>query len=149
MESRIPVPTDNIFKFYALFGLFLFVFACGAFLYVHVDANATLMASYPELEALREFEEPARSDLAQIAILEKRIEITKADKVFYIRVLVGVFLIAIFLATYGFVQWHIKIQPMLDETARVQLDIAKLQLEKLRQEVGTSSVKPVTSDPSI
>jgi len=25
MESKIPLPTDNIYKFYALFGLLLFI----------------------------------------------------------------------------------------------------------------------------
>ena len=29
MESKIPLPTDNIYKFYALFGLLLFIFAFG------------------------------------------------------------------------------------------------------------------------
>lgn len=30
MENKIPLPTDNIYKFYALFGLLLLVFTIGA-----------------------------------------------------------------------------------------------------------------------
>lgn len=142
MESRIPVPTDNIFKFYALFGLLLFVFSCGALLYVHATSNATLMAAYPELEALKEFEEPSRSDRVQIALLARKIEVTTLSRQFYLKAIGVMAGLAMLAMLYGFQRWHTQIQPVLDETAKVQLEIAKLQLEKLRRELKSDSEFP-------
>jgi hypothetical protein len=145
MESRIPVPTDNIFKFSALFGLLLFVFACGSLLYMNATSNATIMVSIPELEALKELADPSRSDKAKIAILERKIEITKTDRNFYSIAIGGLLLVAVVAMVYGFQRWHSQIQPVLDETAKVQLEIAKLQLDKLQRELG---INPVSQAPS-
>lgn len=147
MENRIPVPTDNIFKFYALFGLLLFVFACGALLYVNATSNALISDSIPELEALKEFEEPSRSDQAQIAILERKIEITKSNRKFYYNSIGALGALGLLLMTGGFVTWHTKIQPIQDETARVQLEIAKLQLQKLQRELNPTAL-PNSADRS-
>jgi hypothetical protein len=136
MESRIPVPTDNIFKFYALFGLLLLVFSCASVLYVNATSNAAIIDSVPELEALKELAAPSRADEAKIAILERKIEITKKDRDFYTKAIAGLMVVAIIAMGYGFLKWHTEIQPVLDETAKVQLEAAKLQLEKMRRELG-------------
>jgi len=57
MESKIPLPTDNIYKFYALFSLLLLIFSLGAFLYVQQSANEQVIAILPELEVLKEAKE--------------------------------------------------------------------------------------------
>jgi hypothetical protein len=145
MESRIPVPTDNIFKFYALFGLLLFAFSCGSILFVNATSNAAIMASIPELESLRELAELSRSEKAKVAVLERKIEITNANRGFYNKV-IGIFAgLAMIAMAYGFQRWHTRVQPVLDETAKVQLDLAKMQLEKLRRELGVNPETPVPS----
>lgn len=143
MESRIPVPTDNLFKFYALFGLLLFVFACGALIYVNQTTNTLIFESSVELEGLKEQEPPSASVIAKIAALERMMEVGKSNKRFYdnaIGVLAG---IAFWLAVYGFAGWHRKLQPLIDESQRVQLEIAKLQLAKLQLEVDELKGKGV------
>jgi hypothetical protein len=135
MDNRIPVPTDNIYKFYALFGLLLFVFSCGAFLYINRSSNEVVFAAVPELEALRHNASPSTVDSAKIAVLEKRLEINKANKQFYqqaIGVLLGSSILAII---FGFLKWHYAVQPVLDRTAKAQMEIAELQLAKLRREL--------------
>jgi hypothetical protein len=49
------------------------------------------------------------------------------------------FLLAIGLVAtgYGFRKWHNVVQPILDETAKVQLEIAQLELKQLKKAVGT------------
>ena len=133
MESRIPVPTDNIFKLYALFGLLLFIFCCSAVLYVVRSANEVVYASLPELEGLKQIKQPTSVDQARIALLQRKLEITKADKDFFIYALGGIMGVALLLMFFGFRRWHQDVQPIADETAKVQLEIAKLQLERLRQ----------------
>lgn len=147
MENRIPVPTDNIFKFYALFGLLLFVFACGALLYVNTTSNALMFESIPELEALKEFETPSRSDLAQIAVLERKIEITNSNKKFYYNVISVLGGLGFLMAIVGFGVWHTRIQPILDETAAVQLEIAKLHLQRLQKEFEPSPDTQAINSP--
>lgn len=136
MESRIPLPTDNIFKFYALFGLLLFIFSCGSTLYVTRSANEVVFSIAPELEGLKQIEKPTPAEIIRIVVLKKKLEITLSDRKFLtysVGVIAG---ISLLLIIYGFRKWHIGLQPVLDRTAKVQLEIAELQLEKLKREIA-------------
>jgi len=135
MESRIPVPTDNIYKFYALFGLLLFIFCCGALIYVIRSSNEVAYTSLPELEGLKQKERLTPAEEARIVLLQRKLDITTSDKTFF-TISLGLFAgVAIILMIFGFVRWHRQVQPVADETAKTQLEIAKLQLEKLRREL--------------
>jgi len=134
MENNIPVPTDNSFKFYALFGLLLLVFSIGASLYQTEANNAFFVKSYLDLEALKEFEAPSHLEETKIALIQRQIDVRKSDKQF-INCALGIPLLAgICGICYGFIKWHKEVQPMLDEMARVQLDLAKLELKKKKAE---------------
>lgn len=146
MESKIPVPTDNIFKFYALFGLLLFVFAFGSVLFVNRTSNELIYAVVPELEGLKQIAKPTPVDAAKIALLQKKLEINKADKDAEIKLLGGLGGVAFLMMLIGFWNWHSKIQPVIDETAKVQLEIAKLQLEKLRRELAPPAATPPVAE---
>jgi hypothetical protein len=72
----------------------------------------------------------------KLAALTRKMEIANADAKF-LGVACGVLAAASILGmAYGFVKWHKQIQPILDETAKTQLEIAKLQLAKMRAEQG-------------
>ena len=136
MENRIPLPTDNIFKFYALFGLLLFIFSCSSTLYVTRSANDVVFSALPELESLKQIEKPTPAETVRIALLQRKLEITKSDKNFFVNSL-GVFAgVAFLLMVVGFRKWHTGLQPVLDRTAKVQLEIAELQLGKLQRELA-------------
>ncbi|MDD1509563.1 hypothetical protein [Pseudomonas sp. CNPSo 3701] len=143
MESRIPVPTDNLFKFYALFGLLLFVFACGALIYVNQTTNTLMFESVVELERLKEQENPSPSVVAKISALERMMDVGRENKRFYVSSTGFLAGIGFWLAVYGFARWHRKLQPLIDESQRVQLEIAKLQLAKLQLEVDELKGKRV------
>ena len=81
MENKIPVPTDNIFKFYALFGLMLFVFSFGAIIYVNSHTNEVIFTTAPELAALRQIAKRSDVDDLRLALLERKFEIAKGDKI--------------------------------------------------------------------
>ncbi|WP_252274183.1 hypothetical protein [Pseudomonas subflava] len=135
MEGKIPVPTDNIFKFYALFSLLIFVFCWGTLIFVNQSTNRTVFASVIELQELESLQDPSPVDEAKSAILKRQLEIAKADKRFYVALLGALSGLSVLGGFYGFRRWHSELQPLVDETARVQLEIAKLQLAKLRAEV--------------
>jgi len=89
MENNIPVPTDNIFKFYALFGLLLFIFSLGASLYTTSTTNELILGSIPELEGLKQIEKPSRVEEAKIAVIDKKLEVAKSNRKFFSYVLGG------------------------------------------------------------
>jgi len=136
MQNNIPVPTDNIFKFYALFGLLLFVFSCGSFLYVNQATNDALVGGIIELETLKQIEKPSHVESTKIAVLGKKIEITKTNEDFYLKAIGVLAGLAMMAMGYGFFKWHTEVQPVLDNSAKIQFEISKLQLEKLRRELG-------------
>lgn len=69
MENRVPLPADNVYKFYVLCGLFLTIFSIGAIIYVSQSTNGLVFDVVIEYETLKT--DPVRSvvDEAQIALL--------------------------------------------------------------------------------
>ncbi|TWC30198.1 hypothetical protein FBY03_12521 [Pseudomonas sp. SJZ079] len=139
MESKLPVPTDNIFKFYALFSLLLFIFSVGSLLYVQQSINDLVFENLEEVEALRQQEGLTPPQELRKALLERKLEVATSNRGFFnkaLGVLIGLAICGMF---YGFRKWHTDVQPVVDETSRIQLQIAKLQLEKLQADVAKMS----------
>lgn len=129
MESRIPLPTDNIFKFYALFGLLLFIFGFGSALYTNELTNEKIFQTAIELESVNSKIAYTSVDEVRKTALKRKLEIVISDKKFYLYACNGLVAIAVFMMMYGFGKWHKEIQPIQD-------DMIKLQLKKLQLEVG-------------
>lgn len=138
MESKIPLPTDNIYKFYALFALFVFIFSIGAILYINQTHNDRVLLLYPELEALKHSQDLSPRDQTRRDLLQTLFEVQKSDLKFYKSALGLLSGIAFWGMMYGFWCWHRKVQPRIDEANRIQLEISKLQLAKLQAEVTPS-----------
>lgn len=138
MESKIPLPTDNMYKFYALFGLLTFIFSVGALLYSNQSTNEILFRSFIEAEQLKQLEKPSPLDNAKMKVLERKLELAISDKKTIKYSLLVLLCMAIMGIYYGFTKWHSEIQPRQDEMTAVQLETAKLQLQKLRDDVGKS-----------
>ena len=134
MHSKIPIPTDNIYKFYALFGLFLFLFSGYLFIQIHHSFNDIGFSHFVEYEVLKDIKKPTKEQDARKAILERKLEIAIVNKKTFLRA-VGVFMgIAICLMAYGFFRWHKVIQPIQDEIMKKQLEKLELEIEAIRSE---------------
>lgn len=136
MESKIPLPTDNIYKFYALFALLLFIFSVGMMVFNGQSTNRLIFDSVIEKQKLLSEAPESPVSKAKIAVLDRQLEIATSDRDFarwFFAILAGG---AFWLGFYGFKRWHNEIQPRLDETGRIQLEIAKLQLAKLQAEAA-------------
>jgi hypothetical protein len=136
MESRIPLPTDNIYKFYALFGLLLLIFGLSATIYTTKSTNEFMVTAVVDLEELKSIVLPSIRETARRQILQRQIEVAKSDKEFFRWASSGVGGIGLALMIFGFKKWHVEVQPTLDE-------IAQLQLLKLRYEVDQQKPNPV------
>ena len=134
MIDRVPVPTDNLYKFYALFSLATLIFSLWGLLYLQRSTNDLLFDAIPRIEALKS--EPSRSaeQNASLVILQKKYEVAVSDRRVLNGVLYGLFAVSLAVAIYGFSAWHSKIQPQSDAMARIQLELAQLQVEKLKLE---------------
>jgi hypothetical protein len=135
MENRVPLPTDNIFKFYALFGLVLFIFCFSATLYNAKTTNEFMSSAIVELEELKAIAAPSSRDTARREVLLRQVDVAKLDKDFYKWACAAIGAVGTLGMVVGFTKWHREIQPMLDE-------ISQLQLVKLRHEVSQLNAGP-------
>ncbi|WP_052810780.1 hypothetical protein [Variovorax paradoxus] len=138
--DKIPVPTDNIFKFYALFGLLLFVFGVGAIIALQRSTNDYLYRSTIDLETVKAIAQPTPPDVAKRELLGKLIVVAKSDKDFLGHCLSAIAALGFWLGVYGFYKWHKDVQPVQDE-------MLQLQVEKLRREVAALSPVPIPPVP--
>lgn len=130
MESRIPLPTDNIYKFYALFGLVLLVTSIAAFLYVHKTSNELAFEAYIEYAELDTKEHPTPVEKKRKEIIEKRLEIAVKDRDFYNYALSALIGVGLFLVGFGFWKWEKDVQPRQDDLLDLQIEKAKQDLKK-------------------
>ncbi|KQU85365.1 hypothetical protein ASC78_08420 [Variovorax sp. Root318D1] len=135
MESRIPLPTDNIYKFYALFGLLAFMFSIGGIIAVQRSTNDFMYKSLIDLEAVKSVEKPTAADTIKRQLLERLIDVAKSDKDYFNNSLSGLATVGFLLMGFGFFKWHREIQPLQDE-------MLSLQVAKLRREVQATSPSP-------
>lgn len=130
MESKIPIPTDNINKFYALFGLILFITSVLGVALVSSTTNEKIYQLIRDYHAIQtDNAEQVESPLA--GVIEKLIEIQGSNKRFFLNVLHLTIIGSIWLMWHGFRQWRDVIQPKQDE-------LLDLQILKLKQEVKSS-----------
>jgi hypothetical protein len=129
MDSKIPLPTDNVYKFYALFGLVLLVFGLASTLYLTKSTNEFMATAYVDLEDLKSQTVLTPRDAARKRLLERQVEVATKDKELLLSGAAVVAAIGTLAMCLGFARWQFKIQPVQDE-------VAELQLAKLRQEAG-------------
>lgn len=129
MLERIPLPTDNIYKFYALFGLVLFIFSFSSVIYINKSTNELLLEAVIDHKTLDAIEKRTPNQEAIKGALERKVELVASNKKFFHYCISAISALSLYLMYYGFRHWHTKIQPVQDE-------IAELTLKKLRAEVG-------------
>jgi len=134
MLDRVPVPTDNIYKFIALFSLVVLVFSSWQIISVTTASNAIVIKNYPEIVELQSLEVRTLAQEAKLAVLEREKEVVVKDRKLFVNILSWVIAFAFYGIIYGFWVWRREIQPMVDAQNKAQLELLQLQVEKLRLE---------------
>lgn len=134
MLDRVPVPTDNIYKFIGLFSLVTLIFSLWALFTLQTSTNEQVFKYLPEIEALNVLETRTTEQEAHLAVMQRRLEIAKSDKSTLTYVLLGLFAFSLWFAIYGFHAWHQDIQPLADAQNKAQLELLQLQIDKLKLE---------------
>lgn len=141
MQSRVPLPTDNIYKFYAIFGLLLFLACTYAFVNIQQSFNEKAFKRHVELKTLQDIKKPNATQLATKEILEKQAKIDSSDKKFFINSVAFFISAAISLMIFGFYQWHTKIQPLQDEALKRSLDKVEMEIKILRKQLNRNPTR--------
>ena len=135
MRSSVPVPTDNIYKFYSLFGLLIMLSSIFAFVSVYNKYTDRAFDRYVELEVLNSLKQLDPKQIATKAALEKQREIDKDNKKFF-QIILGYFMgISIVLMSIGFYRWHSKIQPRQDQLLDRQISKLDLEIKLLQKQI--------------
>lgn len=128
--SKIPLPTDNIYKFYALFGLLLFISSLAAYLYLHKTTNELIFETAVLVEELETKEKPSAADLKRKEMAEKRVSIAVKDRNSFNTCLAYLAYLASAVTLFGFATWHYKVQPLQDKLLNLQIQKAEEDLKK-------------------
>ena len=131
MDSRIPLPTDNIYKFYALFGFVLLISSMAAFLYLHKTTNELIFEAVIAVEELEAKESPNKVDSKRREMLENRVSVAVKDRDVFNYALEAVFAASLVLMGFGFWEWHFVVQPKQDKLLDLQIQKAEADLKAL------------------
>lgn len=134
MDSKIPLPTDNIYKFYALFGLVLLIASMSAFLYLHKTTNELVFEAAITIEEVTTKDKPTNVDTKRKELMEKRVALAVEDRNFFNQILSGIFGVAFCLIGYGFWCWQMEVQPKQDRLLELQIKKAEQDLKKPTRE---------------
>lgn len=139
MQPRIPLPTDNIYKFYALFGMFLLLVSGTLFFVRHQHNNELAYERYILIETLKKNERRTAEEDIRFFVLQEAQKIAKNDKYFEVNVTLSVFFLGCILSFLGFYYWHTTIQPKQDKLLDLQIIKIKKELKALDK---ANRVKP-------
>ncbi|WP_201501522.1 hypothetical protein [Psychrobacter cibarius] len=145
MQNKVPLPTDNIYKFFALFGLILLIFSLGATTYITKEANVQLIDIAIQLDNANSNN---LSDETKNITKGYR-DVIVSDREGFKGLLIGLALFGTILGLFGFYKWIGKIQPQQDELIALQLkkeghevieyakkdELLELQIEKEKLEI--------------
>ena len=140
MESKIPLPTDNIYKFVALFSLVLLIFSVATVVFATNTSNSVVFEHWVEVETLKAEKSLTVAQSSRLKALERKIDVAVADKNTFIRWSGFLSALAIFGIIIGFGYWYKRIQPLADQIAATHLELNKLQIAKLRAELEGKGV---------
>jgi len=134
LNSKVPLPTDNIYKFYSLFGLVLLISSFILFLQTYTSFQERSFDRFIELEILNNQEVLEPKELAKKTVLEAKAKIDESDKELYMHFIGSFIAISLLLIFYGFRKWHVKIQPQQDLIAQKQVEKLTLEIQILKKQ---------------
>lgn len=130
MDGKIPLPTDNIYKFYALFGFVLLIASMAAFLYLHKTTNELIFEAAIAVEEVATKDKPTSVDTKRKEMMEKRVAVAVEDRNLFNKILSAAISVAICLMGYGFWHWQMEVQPKQDRLLDLQIEKAEQDLKK-------------------
>lgn len=131
MDGKIPIPTDNIYKFLATFGLAIVISSMTLLLISVTSTNKIIWTNASAVYDLESGKDPRKDD--KIKLLKKEIEISISNRVFSKWALSAIFIVGALASFEGFRKWAKDIQPIHDAILLMQKEKLALEVAALNQ----------------
>lgn len=128
MSLSVPSATDNIYKFYTIFGLTLIVASILGLVHVVQSGNAKVYQLAKDYDTLVPKDEKEQKLSATGAVIDEMLKQHGDDQFAMKAVLYGVLIIGGGFTGRGFHKWRKEVQPM-------DTRLKELQIKRLEQEV--------------
>ncbi|WP_456296844.1 hypothetical protein M1D72_10485 [Vibrio sp. AK197] len=135
MNSSISAPTDNIAKFFAIFGLILLITTLTLSVYSYTNLKERAYSRYIELASLESIEKPTQKQLATIKVLNTQKETDTSDRMFTLKAAAVFLVISVFSIGFGFSFWGFMVQPQQNKLLSAQIRKTQLEAQILEQEL--------------
>lgn len=146
MTPSIPVPTDNIYKFSALFGLAIIVSGIFSFAAMYSFSLNTKVKYAEAVLALESKAVRTKLEDDTLAMTNRLIKVTQSNEENANYAIGGFIGVGILLSWFGWMRWYKVIQPRDDQIADLQKLKLEAEIAKLRSETSPSQQSPQTSD---
>ncbi|MCK5153351.1 MAG: hypothetical protein KAQ93_03255 [Spirochaetales bacterium] len=127
MISKIPLPTDNLYKFIALFGLMIFLTTLVMFFTRHQYYNESAFNRYKEISNLKIIEDRTEKEEIELFILTEQQQIEETDEDLEVDIYIITAVIGIFLIFVGFFLWYLRVQKYQDLLLILRVRKAKIE----------------------
>lgn len=128
MALSVPSATDNIYKFYALFGLTLIVSSVLGFVHVVESGNARLYQYAKDADTLMKLGDKVFDESATGAVITKLVSQHGSDQMI-LKVGLGVVLaVGVWFSHRGFGKWRKEVQPRDNRLKELQIEVLEKEL---------------------
>jgi len=137
MNLPMSVPTDNVYKFVAIFGLVMVIAAFWGVITQGSQTNDIVFVSAPEIAALEAAQTSTPSEKVKLEVLKKRLQVAVEDKKTINNYCVVLAVLGTLASFIGFSFWYSKIQKHQDRLLNLQV----LEAERKEHAAGASETQ--------
>lgn len=138
MTPKLPVPTDNIYKFLTLFGLTLIALSLTLAVLNVNFANEEIWRKANAYFDLQAEVGPSKAEREKLILND--IDRLNTDREVGKWFLSGIFIIGFCMSIFGFYKWIRKVQPAHDELLELEREKLRLEIQALKKssQVGSN-----------
>ncbi|OCH01841.1 hypothetical protein A6D98_02990 [Aliivibrio fischeri] len=128
-SSSANLPTDNVYKFLAIFGLLLVFFGGYIFnssLNSFNEQYIKLILEKSELEGIKTLNDHVEMEKK---VVDKKIELLKSNKPFHSNFSGFLVVFGFVTMLFGFHRWFFYLQPKLNQLLELEIEKSKLEIE--------------------
>lgn len=135
MTPSLSAPTDNIYKFIAIFGLAIILASVLSYTAIYTSSLDRKVGYKEKIIAIETKSEKTKEDIATLDLNNTLFKVTKDNERFAGGAIFTIFFVGIGLSIYGFSKWKTKIQAHDDAVATLQKEKLQSEIDKLKIEI--------------
>ncbi|WP_341218017.1 hypothetical protein [Neptunomonas phycophila] len=140
---KIPIPTDNVYKFYAIFGIFLILLTVSTCVYITTLTQSFILKAKYDRQTAEISSQENKNIIINLALeSESR---ARSNQRFAITFSLFSLIIAVVLTVIGFNKWKKDIQSKNDNIMDLQIKKLEVELDMARLEYN-NALKASLSD---